>query len=260
MKDLIPSPAQLDWQFCQSSDADPQTVQNIFAEARDQEKLEEVYHVDHRRVFRLAPSPVGPMAVKQVRHLRAAQRFKMRYWKESKGVREYRVMAKFLKRGGRAPRLYAMAEHRSPIALHQVLIFMQWLDESRTLYDLIREDSTDDAMWKSVASTLVDSAKKGLAHGGHSSENIMIRQENGQPTAYIIDFAESQLAPSGEIDMDGFVRDLRRIVRRTVNQGDCSHEQLQPLVDALGECWLDTPGADAVYEDLRANLLSPAGK
>jgi len=216
-----------------------------------EQPAEEVYRLEHRSVYRLDVPGVGPVAVKEVRHLRWLQRMKLRYWREAKAVHEFHVHATFSQAGGRAPELLAMAQQQTLAGLPRVFLFMRWIEEARTLQKVLDDAGGELApdQWQQVAEVVVDGARRGLVHGGHSPENILVVGPGGWRDLYLIDFAESTMYPS--FQEAGFIADVQRICRRML----ANEEQKRLFVAAVSkQAWPDQQAATEHIRQILAGL------
>lgn len=237
----IAAPQSLDW--IAPPGMDPGRfieVQMQLSSALDNGEAEEVYRIDHRSVYKLE-SQLGSVAVKEVRHKRILQRFKLRYAKQAKAVREFYTTAEFAGRGGVVPELFAMGLRQNVFGLSKVFVFMRWIEGSMTL-----RDHTHDAggrlpveTWKTIVNVLLDSAKKGLVHGGHSPENILIVEKESGVEVTVIDLAESVLHDA--LDEEGYINDVVRIIRSYSSKPSrCSIENLYDFIRVVAEStWQD---------------------
>lgn len=224
-------------------------IQTALIHALSGQPAEEVYRLDHRSVYRVDVPGVGPVAIKEVRHLRWLQRLKLRYGKEAKAVHEFRQHAAFSQAGGRAPELLGMAEERTLFGLPRVYLFMRWVQNSRTLQAELDANggALGAAQWDRVAELVVDSARKGLVHGGHSPENILVVGNGEWTDLCLIDFAESNMHPS--FQEAGFLADVRRICRRMV----ASETEKQHFLAAVTrQAWPEPERAAEYFQRLLA--------
>ena len=217
-------------------------VQTHVVAALDAGNAEEVYRIDHRSVYKLQSPELGAMAVKEVRHKRIPQRFKLRYFKEAKAVREFYTTAAFASRGGIVPELFAMGLRQNLFGLWQVFVFMHWMDDAIPLRDYIANAGGRLSIeaWQTIADVLLDSAEKGLVHGGHSPDNILVAERESGLEVTIIDLAESVIHDA--MDEEGYVNDLSRLVRRFFDNDEpsvCSPESLHDFIRVIAEASWD---------------------
>jgi len=171
------------------------------------------------------------VAIKEMRHEGAMRRLWFRYPRHRDATREFRVGSAFEALGGLTPNFLGAALDRSVLGLERVLLFIRWLDGVETLTEyLARLDSRAAEVFERLADALIASARLGLVHGRHSSENILVDSSGDLPVFYTIDFAFSRLGDG--FDANGFVRDVARIAHWLC------HEQVldPPQVQALFEC------------------------
>lgn len=206
-------------------------------------RMRVVYEMGHRTVYRAESETLGPVAIKEVRHLRLAQRFKLRYFRQPKAVTEFLNSLEFARRKGDTPAPYAAAVQQNLIGMSKVFQFYQWIENAMTLTDKVREfgGRPPAVFWTSVARSLVDGARKGLVHNGHSSENLLVTPDGDGWRFHTIDLSEARLG--GGFDADGFARDVARISRKLLMLKACGRETVDEFVAAVAAtAWPDAPG------------------
>ncbi len=191
----------------------------------------EVYRAKRRSIFVAQDVSLGRVAIKEMRHKGAVRRLWFRYARHRHATREFRVGSAFEALGGLTPSFFGAALDTRVFGLERVLLFIRWLDGVETLTEyLARPDMPLADVFERLADALIASARLGLVHGRHSSDNILVDSSGDLPVFYTIDFAFSRLGDG--FDANGFVRDVTRIAHWLW------HEQVldPPQMEALFEC------------------------
>ncbi len=184
----------------------------------------EIYRVSHRSVFKTSLPPLGEVAVKEVRHLRAKQRFKLREGGQSKAEREFHNTQAAFQKGIRTPVPYALGLDRSWLGMKRVYQIYEWLPNADTLTDRIFRG---ERPWRELSDFLWSCAQAGLVHGGHSSENLL--RCEGQ--WYVIDLADARL--EDRYERTGFVRDVARIARKLIRLKALKEREVAPMIEEI---------------------------
>lgn len=235
-------PARLSW--LAPPDADPDSF------ARDRERLErivshpharEVYTAKRRSIYRVEDEVLGPLGIKEMRNRDPLRSLRYGYLQDHRALREFRIATAFRARGGRTPRLLGAALERDWLGLRRALLFVRWLDGALTLGATLRGGGAEPApgLLDAVAEALVDAARRGLVHGRHSSENLLVAPSGaGGVEVYVIDFAYSRLGDG--LDPDGLVRDAARVAHRLLHDRACSPEAVTTLFAGIAaRAWPD---------------------
>lgn len=213
-----------------TADVSPEEVSQELA-MLDLDDACEVYRIRHRSVFKTSLPPLGEVAIKEVRHLRAKQRFKLRHGGSSKAEQEFRNAQALYRKGLRTPTPYAIGLDHHWYGLERVFQIYEWLPAAETLTDCLRRG---DFPWQEVSDFLWMCAQAGLVHWGHSSENLL--RCEGQ--WYVVDLADAEIGEHYE--REGFIRDAARIACRLRRENVLGERQLQSFIDNLAECANDT--------------------
>ncbi len=187
----------------------------------------EIYRIRHRSVFKTSLPPLGEVAVKEVRHLRLKQRFKLRRGGRSKAEQEFRNAQALFRKGLRTPIPYAIGLDRDWLGLHRVLQIYEWLPAAESLTECVHRG---DCPWDEVSDFLWSCARAGLVHRGHSSENLM--RCEGQ--WYVIDLADASVTDAG-YQREGFARDVARIARKLLREKALCESGVEAFIQAVVE-------------------------
>lgn len=219
-----------------------------------------VYTAKRRRIYRVEDPVLGVLAIKEIRNPTLSRRLWFGYVRQHRAVREFRVGSSFEARGGRTPHFFGAALVRDLSGLRCAYLFSEWLDEAETLTAHLarRREPPSPTLLERVAARLVNAARKGLVHGRHSSENLLVRFVKGDLEVQTIDFAYASLA-DGFQDQE-FIEDAARVARRLLLENACSEETVLRLFDHVARlAWPDAAEAARGRARLRERLESLAG-
>jgi hypothetical protein len=230
----------------------------------------EVY-VAHRRSLHRAEDPLlGSIAIKELRNPSLPRQLWFGWLAEHPGVHEYRVAIAFAARGGRTLDSLGAAVERSPIGIARVLLFTRWLDGAVTLTQWLagRSQPPPPALLASLASQIAASARLGLVHRRHSSNNLLVvlRQGDPDPThpvLYTIDFPHATLGAG--LDLDGLAADAARIARWILHEKLWSRAVVAEFFQAVAaEVRAETPPghdlAALMARELEAVIRDPSAR
>lgn len=186
-----------------------------------------VYSVNTRSIYRLDDDTTGPVAIKELRFESASGRLRATTIRRHRVLCEFRAQGAFRARGGNTPQLFGAALEFSRGLITRVFILMSWIEDARTMSIDVRDlnDDERDPAFERYAHFLVRSAQRGLVHGRHSSENILV--SGGARDFYVIDFSHAQLYRT--YHAPGFARDVARIGARLVIEESCSTDTVWSL-------------------------------
>lgn len=223
----------------------------------------EVYRAKRRAIHRIDDPVLGPLAVKELRNRSPLRSLRFGWLQEHRGLREFRIGAEFAARGGATPGFLAAALERGPLGLRRLLLFLPWLEGAVTLtgYLRARGPEPDAVLLDAVAACLVESARLGLVHGRHSSENLLVTEAAAGAELHVIDFAYSRLGPG--LDSGGLVDDAARVAHRLLHEGACSRRAVERLFDRIAElAWSPTEasGRRAALDRRLAAALRRSGQ
>lgn len=195
----------------------------------------EIYAANRRSIFLVEDEVLGRVALKEMRHSGAMRQLWFRTVRSRDALREFRAGSGFEARGGKTPSFLGCAVEQTPFALKRVLLFIRWLDGAETLTEYLERNggSAEPAVLAHLAQMLVESARLGLVHGRHSSENILVVAGDSLPEFYAIDFAYSKLRR--RFDPRGFERDVARIAHWLWHEEICKAEDLERFFAAVTE-------------------------
>ena len=226
---------------------------------------EEVYTAHRRSVHRAEVPGLGPIAIKELRNSSPARQLWFGWLAEHPGVREYRVGVAFEARGGRTLANLGAALERNRIGLARVLLFTRWLDGAVTLTRWLaaQPGSPEPRLLASLASQLAAAARLGLVHRRHSSNNLLVVMQHGEPVLYTIDFPYASLGP--DLDLPGLARDVARIARWLLREQIWSRASVQAFFEAVAaEVRAQTPpGEDfaaRIGGELEAVIRDPSAR
>jgi hypothetical protein len=238
--------------------APPAALHATFAEVRAQietavaqGKGDEVYTVRQRSVYRSDIPGLGAVAIKELRSGSLTRQLWFRWIAEPKGAREYRAGVAFELRGGRTPTSFGAALECNAIGLPRVLLFTRWLEGAVTLTRWLaaQPGPPQPRLHAKLAAQVVAAARLGLVHRRHSSNNLLVLEERGEPVLYTIDFAHATLE-SG-LSLPGLACDAARIARWLLHEKIWTRENAQGFFDAVvAEVRKETPAG----EDFAARL------
>ncbi len=252
--------------------ASPVALRATFAEVRARIEAavaqgagNEVYTVRQRSIYRAEVPELGAVAIKELRTSSLTHQLWFRWIAEHKGEREYRAGSAFEARGGRTPANLGAALERSATGLARVLIFTRWLDGSATLTRWLaaRPGPPQTQLYATLASQIVAAARLGLVHRRHSSNNLLVVEEHGEPLLYTIDFAHATLE-SG-LSLPGLACDTARIARWLLREQIWSRVNVLAFFEAVAaEVRDQTPsGVDFVARieaELEAVIRNPSAR
>jgi hypothetical protein len=216
---------------------------------------EEVYTVGRRSVYRAEVPGLGLVAIKELRSEALARQLWLRWGAEPPAEREYRAGVAFEVRGGRTPANLGAALERNAIGLARVLIFTRWLEGSPTLTHWLaaRPGPPQPPLLATLASQIVAAARLGLVHRRHSSNNLMVLEQDGEPLLYTIDFAHATLEPG--LSLPGLACDAARIARWILHEQIWSRASVHGFFTAVAdEVRKETPAGDDFVACLDAEL------
>jgi hypothetical protein len=226
---------------------------------------EEVYTVGSRSVYRAEVPELGAVAIKELRNESLTRQLWFRWLVEHKAEREYRAGIAFEALGGRTPANLGAALERSAIGLARVLIFTRWLDGSVTLTRWLaaQPGGPQPRLYATLASQIVAAARLGLVHRRHSSNNLLVLEEHGEPVLFTIDFAHATLEPG--LSLPGLACDTARIARWLLREQIWSRANVQAFFEAVASEVRDqTPsGVDFVARiesELDAVIRNPSAR
>ena len=212
---------------------------------------EQVYTAHRRSVHRAEVPLLGPIAIKELRNPSLARQLWFGWLAEHPGMREYRVGVAFEARGGRTLSNLGAALERSPFGLARVLLFTRWLDGALTLTRWLaaQPGPPEPRLHASLAAQVAAAARLGLVHRRHSSNNLLVVVQHGEPVLYTIDFPHARLGPG--LDIAGLACDVARIARWILHEKIWSRASVQAFFEAVaGEVRSETPPG----EDLAARM------
>ena len=179
----------------------------------------EVYAALRRSLHRAEDPELGSIAIKELRNPSLPRQLWFGWLAEHPGVREYRAGIAFAARGGRTLTSLGAALERSRFGLARVLLFSRWLHGSVTLTRWLAEQGDPEPRLLAVlAAQIAAAARLGLVHHRHSSNNLLVVMQHGEPVLYTIDFPHATLGAA--LDSAGLAGDVARIARWIL------HEQL----------------------------------
>ncbi len=252
--------------------APPAALHATFADARARIEVaiaqgagEEVYTIGRRSVYRAEVPGLGLVAIKELRSVSLARQLWLRWIAEPPAEREYRAGVAFEARGGRTLANLGAALERNAIGLARVLIFTRWLEGSLTLTGWLaaRPGPPQPRLFATLASQIVAAARLGLVHRRHSSNNLMVVEQNGEPLLYTIDFAHATLGPG--LNLPGLACDVARIARWILHEQIWSRASVQGFFEAVAaDVRTETPpGEDFVAQmdrELEAVIRDPSAR
>jgi|SRR5262245_55039071 len=223
-----------------------------------------VYRAKRRALYRVDDPELAPLALKEVWSGGALRAVRFRRFGEHPALRELRAGAAFAARGGATPGPLAAAVERDALRLRRVFLCMPWVEGARSLGEHLRAlgREPDPGLLAAIAAALLAEARRGLVHGRHSGDNLLVRERAGRLEVQVIDFAHAALAPGFE--PEGFARDAGRIAAGLVLLEHLSAPGAARLLDAVAAAWPDAQSAararkrlDAAYR--RSYAAGPPG-
>jgi hypothetical protein len=211
----------------------------------------EVYTAHRRSVHRVEDPQLGAIAIKELRNPGLPRQIWFGWLAEHPGLHEYRVGVAFAERGGRTLTSLGAAVERSPFGLARVLLFTRWLEGAVTLTRWLAERSQppQPGLLAALASQIAAGARLGLVHRRHSSNNLLVVMQQGDPILYTIDFPHATLADG--LDTEGLANDVARIARWILHEKLWSLAAVQSFFEAVAaEVRAETPPG----EDLAARM------
>lgn len=226
-----PQIAKLKWlRPRNTSAADFAPIRQELERALAERQTNEVYSVNTRSIYQLDDPTLGPIAIKELRFETLPKRWRAAYLRRHRVLCEFNAHACFAARGGTTPRLYGGALEFRRGGIDRVFIVLEWLHGAVTLSEAMRGWSEQEYEHKlaRLAQALADAAARGLVHGRHSSENILV----GDPLKfYVIDFSHAQLFE--HLQAEAFMRDVGRIGARLIIESACTREVTTQLFEAV---------------------------
>jgi hypothetical protein len=226
---------------------------------------EEVYTVRWRSVYRAEVEGLGAVAIKELRNESLLRQAWFGWIAEHPAEREYRAGIAFEARGGRTPANLGAAVERNALGLARVLIFTRWLDDSPTLTRWLaaRPGPPQPRLYTTLASQIVSAARLGLFHRRHSSNNLLVVEERGEPVLYTIDFAHATLEAG--LSLSGLACDTARIARWLLREQIWSRANAHAFFEAIAaEVREQTPsGVDfvaSIDSELEAVIRNPSAR
>ena len=225
----------------------------------------QVYVAHRRSVYRAEDPVLGPIAIKEVRNPSPARQLWYACFAEHSGVREYRLGLAFAARGGRTLTSLGAALERSPVGLARVLLFTSWLQDAVTLTRWLAERAAppDPRLLATLASQIAAAARLGLVHHRHSSNNLLVVTQQGEPLLYTIDFPHATLGAG--LDTAGLAVDAARIARWILLEKLWTRANVQEFFQAVADAVRDeTPLGDdlpaRMARELEAVIRDPSAR
>ncbi len=211
----------------------------------------EVYLARRRSLHRAEDPQLGSIAIKELRNPTLPRQLWFGWLAEHPGVREYRVGIAFAARGGRTLTSLGAALERSPCGLARVLLFSRWLHGAVTLTHWLAErgDPPERGLLAVLASQIAAGARLGLVHHRHSSNNLLVVMQHGEPLLYTIDFPHATLGEA--LDAAGLAVDVARIARWILHEKLWSRATVQEFFEAVAA---EVRGETPPGEDLAARM------
>jgi hypothetical protein len=226
---------------------------------------EEVYTAHRRSVHRAEVPGLGPVAIKELRNPSPARQLWFGWLAEHPGVREYRVGVGFEARGGRTLVNLGAALERNAIGLARALLFTRWLEGAVTLTRWLaaQPGPPEPRLLASFAAQLAAAARLGLVHRRHSSNNLLVVMQHGEPVLYTIDFPHASLGP--DLDLPGLACDVARIARWILREQIWSRASVQAFFEAVAaEVRSQTPAGEdfaaRIGDELEAVIRDPSAR
>jgi hypothetical protein len=225
----------------------------------------EVYAARRRSVHRAEDPQLGAIAIKELRNPWPPRQVWFGWLAEHPGVREYRVAVAFAERGGRTLTSLGAAVERGPFGLARVLLFTRWLEGAVTLTRWLAErgQPPQPGLLAALASQIAAGARLGLVHQRHSSNNLLVVMQQGEPILYTIDFPHATLGAG--LDTAGLAADVARIARWILHEKLWSRAAVQSFFEAVAaEVRAETPPGDdlaaCMSRELEAVIRDPSAR
>ena len=225
----------------------------------------EVYAAHRRSLHRAEDPQLGSIAIKELRNPALPRQLWFGWLAEHPGVREYRVGIAFAARGGRTLTSLGAALERSRFGLARVLLFTRWLHDAVTLTRWLAERAgpPDPSLLAALASQIAAGARLGLVHHRHSSNNLLVVMQHGEPILYTIDFPHATLGAG--LDAAGLAADVARIARWILHEKLWSRRAVQDFFEAVAaEVQEATPPGDdlaaRMARELEAVIRDPSAR
>ena len=225
----------------------------------------EVYTALRRSLHRAEDPQLGSIAIKELRNPSLLRQLWFGWLAEHPGVREYRVGIAFAARGGRTLTSLGAALERNRFGLARVLLFSRWLHGSVTLTRWLAErgDPPEPRLLAALAAQIAAAARLGLVHHRHSSNNLLVVMQHGEPVLYTIDFPHATLGAA--LDSAGLAADVARIARWILHEKLWSRETVQDFFEAVAaEVRGETPPGDdlaaRMARELEAVIRDPSAR
>jgi len=225
----------------------------------------EVYSVNRRSVYRSEVPGIGAVAVKELRNDSLLRQLWYGRVAAHPAEREYRAGIEFEARGGCTPANLGAALERNALGLSRVLLFTRWLEGNVSLTDWLaaRSGPPSPALLATLAAQIVAAARLGLVHRRHSSNNLLVIEERGEPRLYTIDFAHATLEAG--LNLPGLACDVARIARWLLIEKIWTREAAERFFEAVaGEVRAEAPpGEDYVARigrELEAVIRDPSAR
>ena len=225
----------------------------------------QVYAAHRRRVYRAEDAELGSIAIKELCNPSLPRQLWFGWFAEHPGIREYRVGVAFAARGGRTLTSLGAAVERSRSGLARVLLFTRWLDGAVTLTNWLAERSQppEPRLLATLASQIAAAARLGLVHRRHSSNNLLVVMQRGEPVLYTIDFPHATLGAG--LDPAGLAVDVARIARWILHEKLWSRAAVQAFFEAVAAEVRDEspPGDDLaarMARELEAVIRDPSAR
>ena len=211
----------------------------------------EVYTVKQRSVYRAEVPGLGTVAIKELRNPSLVRQLWYGRVRAHPAEREYRAGIAFEARGGRTPANLGAALERNALGLARVLVFTRWLEGNVSLTDWLaaRRDASSPALLATLAAQIVAAARLGLVHRRHSSNNLLVLEERGEPRLYTIDFAHATLEAG--LNLPGLACDAARIARWLLIEKIWSRDSAERFFEAVA---LEVRGETPPGEDFVARM------
>lgn len=226
---------------------------------------EEFYRESRRKLYRAEVPGIGGIAIKELYNSSLVRQFWFEHVEEHSGVREYRAGVEFEARGGVTLTNLGAARERNAIGLARVLIFTRWLEGAVTLTRWLADRSgpPGPALHASLAAQIAAAARLGLVHRRHSSNNLLVVMQRGEPVLHTIDFPHATFGKG--LDLHGLACDVARIARWILHEDIWSRESVHAFFAAVAaEVRAETPaGEDLVAtmdRELEAVIRNPSAR